>query len=138
MLTSVAVISGVDAIAPLGDGRRYAVARASTVELHDTGGGAPVTLTASGERVLDVAVAPGDRWLAAATVAGNVDVWSLADRRWVAHLRGHEQRVAWVAFAGGALWSASWDGAVLRWDPATLAATPDELAADAAATWALR
>jgi WD40 repeat protein len=137
-LTAVSVIPGAEAVAPLADGRRYAVARASTVELHDIGGGAPTTLVAAGERVLDVAVSPDDRWLAAATVAGSVEVWSLADGRWVAHLRGHQQRVAWVAFAGGALWSASWDGAVLRWDPSTLAATPESLAADAAATWALR
>ena len=64
-------------------------------------------------------------------------VQSLVDRRWVAHLRGHQQRVVWVGFAAGALWSASWDGAVLRWDLTALDASPAALTADAAATWAL-
>ena len=137
IVTDVFTAPGAESLAPSSDGRRVAVGLPDGVELHDLVAGTITPLVGSGDRVLDVAISPGDRWLAAANAAGTLDVWSLPDGRWVAHLRGHQQRVAWVGFAAGALWSASWDGAVQRWDLAALAATPAALAADAAATWAL-
>lgn len=136
-LERVASIPGAETLAPSADGRRLAVARYEDIEVHDLATGTHVRLPGSGDRALDVAISPDDRWLAASTVAGTIDVWSLADGRWVAHLRGHQQRVPWVAFASGALWSASWDGVVLRWDLSALTAPATALAADAAATWDL-
>ena len=128
---------GAEALTATRDGHAVALALLDRVELHDLVDGTTTTLLGSGDHLLDVAISPDDRWLAAATIAGTIDVWSLADRRWVAHLRGHHERAVWVGFAADALWSASWDGALLRWDLGALAAEPRVLTADAAATWAL-
>ena len=136
-ITALVRVPGADAVVPAADGHRFAVARAGAVELHDLADGSMVPLVGSGERVIDVAISPDDAWLAAASAAGTIDVWSLVDGRRVAHLRGHQQRVAWLGFAAGALWSAGWDRVVLRWDLVALSASPSALAADAAATWAL-
>ncbi len=136
-LTEGITVPGAEALAATADGRTLAIATPMRVELHDLERGTVVPLIASGDPVVDVAISPDDQWLAAATIAGTIDVWSLRDGRWVAHLRGHQRRVAWVGFAAGALWSASWDRVVLRWDLTALAASPAALVADAAATWAL-
>ena len=84
-----------------------------------------------------VAVSPDRRFVAAAVADGTIEVWSALDGHRVAHLRGHHARVAWLGFAAGALWSAGWDGAVLRWDLTALTASAAALVADAAAAWAL-
>lgn len=136
-ITDLLRVPGADAIAPAADGHRFVVARAGAVEVRDLTDGSVVPLVGSGERVIDVAISPDDAWLAAASAAGTIDVWSLVDGRRVAHLRGHQQRIAWLGFGAGALWSAGWDRVVLRWDLVALAASPSALAADAAATWAL-
>ncbi len=105
---------------------RTAVAADATLAVVERGG-APRTLGASGAaaagvRVLDVALAPGGALLAAARIDGTIELWRLADGAAagdlrVALLRGHEGRVANVAFEadGATLWSVGWDGSLRRW-----------------------
>jgi WD40 repeat protein len=121
-------------IAPLADGRVVAAAPGLLV-IYEPDGRWSRQLTDGPVDIIDVAVSPDGRWIAASASSGTIDVWSVADGRRVAHLRGHAARAPWVGFAAGALWSASWDGAVLRWDLEALEAPADALIADAIAAW---
>ena len=127
-------VPGAIALAPMTRGDQLVVATESTVAVRTVDGAVVTALAGPIGRVLDVAVSPDDRWIAAGTTAGAVEVWT-ADGRRVAHLRGHTARIAWVGFAAGALWSAGWDGVVLRWDLTALTASAATLLADADATW---
>ncbi|MBK9032424.1 MAG: protein kinase [Myxococcales bacterium] len=128
---------GAIALAPFSDGARVAVTGDGAPTIRARDGRVVTALAGAVDGILDIAVSPDDRWIAAGTTAGTIEVWAAADGRRVAHLRGHQARVAWVGFAAGALWSAGWDGLVLRWDLRALTATAAELIADADATWGL-
>ena len=80
------------------------------------------------DAVIVTATASEDgRWLAAATTAGRIDVFDTRDGRTVARLHGHRQRVTWLAFRRDALWSAGWDGAILRWSVRAFTVSPDDV-----------
>jgi len=130
-------VPGALAIAALGARAEVVVATASEVTIRDLAGRTRLTLAGVVDGAFDVAVSPDERFVVAATADGTIEVWSVADGRRVAHLRGHQARVSWVGFAAGALWSTGWDGVVLRWDLAALTAPASTLVADAAAAWAL-
>ncbi|MBL8622673.1 MAG: protein kinase [Myxococcales bacterium] len=130
-------VPGALAIAPFTATPELVVATASQVTLRDHAGRIRLALDGVVDGVFDVAVSPDDRFVVAAVADGTIEVWSAADGRRIAHLRGHAARVAWVGFAAGALWSAGWDGVVLRWDLAALTAPAATLVTDAATAWAL-
>lgn len=127
-------VPGAIALASMPEADRLVLATESAVTVRRDDGTVVTALAGPVDRVLDVAVSPDARWIVAGTAAGTVEVWA-ADGRRVAHLRGHTARVAWVGFAAGALWSAGWDGVVLRWDLAALTASAETLVAEADATW---
>lgn len=133
-VTRLCVIDGARAVAPLDD-TRAVVVRPAEVAIYGDDCQRRATLAAIDAEVLDVAVSPDRRWIAGATGGGTVEVWALADGRHVAHLRGHGARVVWVGFAAGALWSASWDGSLLRWDVAALSLDAATLTREATAAW---
>ena len=130
-------VPGAIALAPLATGDRVVVVGEGPPTIRARDGRVLTELAGLIDGVLDVAVSPDDRWIAAGTTAGTIEVWAVADGRRVAHLRGHQARVAWVGFAADALWSAGWDGEVLRWDLRALTASAEELIADADAAWGL-
>jgi hypothetical protein len=132
----VAVDVGARAIAASRDGRWLAAAHPTGLAIHDLVAGGRRFVAHPGA-ILDLAISPDGRWLAGGDAAGFVTVWSLARGEVVATLRGHGQRVAWVGFALGDLWSASWDGTIRRWDVAGVDAAPARLVAEAEAAWRL-
>lgn len=74
-------------------------------------------------------------WIAAHS-NGTLTVWRHPDATLLAILRGHEQRVAHVAFAAdGKLVTAGWDGQILQWDLSVLSADPKQLVERAERVW---
>jgi hypothetical protein len=117
---------GVLAMHPAGVTLQLASGSAIPVELPNTD--APTS----------IALSPDGAWAAIGTIGGVIYVWSTARRSFVAALRGHHERVAWVGFAAGALWSASWDGAIRRWSIDAFELSADALIADAERAWGMR
>lgn len=72
--------------------------------------------------------------IAAGTSTGVVLGWDQTGRL-VARATGHAQRVSWLAFRGGRLWSAGWDGALRWWDTEAWTASVDRLRSDAERRW---
>lgn len=120
----VAVAAGANAIAVSGDGQHLATAAARRIAIVDRDGKAEWDFEIVDADVLDLAISGDGRWLAVATSVGRIDVWSMEHRQLVAHLRGHQQRVVWLGYRDGDLWSASQDGNVQRWRMAGLDADP--------------
>ncbi|TNF38675.1 MAG: hypothetical protein EP329_00010, partial [Deltaproteobacteria bacterium] len=100
------------------------------------GGGEAVVWPLGPEVALpqDVEVA-ADGTVALAGLDGVVRLYDPAGTL-LAVLRGHEERVVALAFAGDALWTGSWDGTARRWDLTTLRDAPDAVAAATARAWA--
>ncbi|MEZ4402552.1 MAG: serine/threonine-protein kinase [Kofleriaceae bacterium] len=130
------VVHGATALAPLAGDHGVVVVTPGMIAVYRVDGRLALPLDAVPDQAFDVAVSPDERWIAAGTGAGTVEVWSTQTGHRVAHLRGHQARVAWIAFTAGALWSAGWDGEVRRWDVSAFDAPPDRLVADATAAWA--
>ena len=76
-----------------------------------------------------------DRYLAIGTSVGRIDVWDMQRRALVARLRGHVQRITWLAFDHDRLWSAGLDGRLRAWSLAPLDAPVARLASDVRANW---
>ncbi len=92
-----------------------AVATLDTVDLRC--GPRQLTLQGDGERLLDIALSPDERWLAAGTLEGRIRVWDTTTGTLTGWLPGHGERVVSVAFLpDGDLVSASWDHTVRLWD----------------------
>ena len=89
--------------------------------------------------VLEVAVSPDDRWVAAGTLEGAVQLWDLENGAPVLSLDLHDRRVVGLDFEpnGQALWTASWDGSARRIDLTDLLTPPGSLVARAEALWGL-
>ena len=76
------------------------------------------------DSLLDIAVSPDGRWIAASG-HDDVFVWRAADGAMLARLPDlHEERVATVAFSDDHLFTAGWDGQLRRWSVAALEQTP--------------
>ena len=91
----------------------------------------PTTRITVPDRVLDLAVSPDGRWLAAGLVSGDIRVWRTSNLNLAAILSGHTERVSGVAFDDDSrtLGSASWDHTVRLWDLSTLDTPPPHLQA---------
>jgi WD40 repeat protein len=127
---------GATALASLPDGD-LAVGLAGQVVLAP-GTARAVALPIDGAGVLDLAVSPDGRWLAAACTDGAIRLWALSSHALRATLRGHVQRVSSVTFDDrGRLWSAGWDGRIRAWDVGALTIDAAAAAAEVPRRWAL-
>ena len=98
--------------------------------------GSTYELTSPNGEILDLAASPDGRHLVAANRSGSVEVWSLADRKLRAILRGHRERVSSLSFDnGGMLATTSWDGSMRLWDLSPLDRAPEELISAAQTSW---
>ncbi len=126
------VAEGARAVAASDDGAVVATMRDDGVAVRGAGSFAPTR-----ETLMSLAVSADGRWIAAGAANGSVLVWDTHTHALVARLAGHDDRVSWVAFAAGALWTASWDGCVRRWSVDALDAPARVLVADAERAWAM-
>ena len=88
----------------------------------------------------DVAVSPDGSLVAVGLVDGVLLVHRASDGAVVAHLHGHEGRVAALAFSADGLWLASggWDGVVRFWSTPEWTLPAETLRDTLAATWGRR
>lgn len=70
-------------------------------------------------QVKDLALSPDGTELASAGWDGRVGLWDIAAGRHKRWIEGHQGAVNDVAYAGGRLFTASADGTIRSWDPAT-------------------
>lgn len=129
---------GAGAVALADDGR-FALGFADSVVVLSAEGEELARLDLRGGPPLDLAYGPGDRWLAAGTRDGAVWIWARDATQPTAVLRGHDERVASVAFSTDGRWlvTGSWDGTARLWSLDALSADPDALVAAAEAAWSL-
>jgi eukaryotic-like serine/threonine-protein kinase len=116
---------------------RIALAREDHVELFDAVGRPVGALEAAAGGVLAVALSPDGRWAAAGLLDGSALLWSVVDRRLVAVLAGHRERVASLHFSsdGGSLVTGDWAGVVRRWSVPAAERPAAELVAEVEAAW---
>jgi WD40 repeat protein len=102
-------------------------------------GGEAVMVSSAPDGVTDLAISADGQALAAVDRHGLLHVWSVADGRLRARLRGHDGMASAVAFSrdGSQLVTAGWDGAVQRWDLSVLDRSPEALLAEIEASWGL-
>jgi eukaryotic-like serine/threonine-protein kinase len=88
-------------------------------------------------RAVDLAVSADGVWVAVGHLDGQITLWRSVDLSLVAVLRGHEQRVAAMAFdpKGAVLVSGGWDGMVRQWGLQALTAGGDSYVAALEAGW---
>jgi cytochrome c len=134
--SAVARIPGASTVAAALDGR-LAVVSVDAEVLVVIDGALAGALEGASSRVLDLAISPDLRWVAAAEMNGEVAVWSLADHRLRMRTRGHSLRAAAVAFSvdAASLFSVSWDATARWWDLRALWADPEEEEAAARRAW---
>jgi hypothetical protein len=136
--TAVVARPGATTLAVSADGALLATVHAGHVALLELGTGAARILPQRSGQPLDVTISPDRRWVLAGTRSGTIDVWSTADGRHAAALRGHRQRsAAGVMAEGGRLLTSSWDGTVRTWDLGVLDRPAAALEEEAARTWQL-
>ena len=93
-------------------------------------------LKAPGDSLLDVAISPDRRRVAAPSVDGLIRVWELESGVLVGVLPGHRERVVAVEFApNGDLVSASWDHSARVWDLSRLDQPLDALIDEVETAW---
>lgn len=92
-----------------------------------------------GRHILDLALSPDGRWLAAGDLDQSARIWSAQDGRLVAVLRGHSGRIAGIGFSQDSrtLYTASWDGSARLWGMDVLTRPADAILSDAQAAWGL-
>ncbi len=105
--------------------------------VRDARGAGEVTIEVRDAEILDLALGEDGRWLAVATTSGVIEVWAATTGKLAARLRGHRQRATWVELRGDVLWSAGWDGQVLRWDLRALDTPAVDLVRAIEAQWGL-
>ncbi|MGE0546155.1 MAG: WD40 repeat domain-containing serine/threonine protein kinase [Kofleriaceae bacterium] len=127
---------GARAVVGTDDGSLIVTVHPSEVVVHSAGSKHHF-VTESGAALHACAIDPQGTWLAVGDAAGTITVWRTRDRRVVAILRGHTQRVSWLELAGDTLWSAGWDGQLRRWDLGALDRDPELLLRDARSAWTL-
>ena len=95
------------------------------------------TVAHPGPWPLDVSLSPDGRWVASAGPDHLARVFAADTGALRAVLSGHAARVVSVDFSrdGATLATGSWDGTARLWDLASLDASVDALAREAAATW---
>ncbi len=126
-----------DAVAVAWDGARVVTAHADGVQVRDAAGTVLARWGASGARLVDVALSPDGRHVAAADHDGSVWVWRADDGAIAARIDAHRMRAVYVAFEpGGVLVSAGWDGVVGRYGLGPLDTSVDALRAEVDAAWA--
>lgn len=93
-------------------------------------------LSAPGASLLDVAISPDRRRVAAPAVDGLIRVWDVESGSLVGVLPGHRERVVSIDFApNGDLLSASWDHSARVWDLSRLDQPLPALIAEVEAAW---
>jgi WD40 repeat protein len=139
-LTRVGAQDGMISVAMRSDASEFYVGRQGDLLILDGESGALIKTISVGDRsLIDLAVSPDDRWVAAGTMKGEVLVW---DREtWELRLatRAHQERVASVHFdqTRPILVSGSWDGTALFWGLGPLTRSADDLIRDVEQAWGL-
>lgn len=131
---------GVVATAITDDGERLFVADALGVHMLSARDGTFLeTLLTSETPVRELAVSPGDRYVAMGNLDGSTTLWDLEAGQAVAVLRGHHEIVATLAFSPDGRWlaSGSWDGSARIWGLDDLHTPASELVAARQADWKL-
>jgi len=92
-----------------------------------------------GERIMDLALAPGGQRVAVGLLSGGIVLLDLATGEQEAILRGHGKRVSSLEWGprGELLVSGSWDGTLRYWDVTTLDADPHAVAQSLETAWGL-
>lgn|GEM_PF-1618729 len=128
---------GVRAVDADETGTLVAVATRHGVGLHAPDGILYESYDGGDAELLDVAVGPNGRYIAAGTLSGRILVWARGDEFPVAILEGHEERTVDLAFAdgGATLASASWDETLRLWNLAALDTDPKEALQSAESDW---
>jgi WD40 repeat protein len=115
----------VRALAFVPDGQTLAVAegvpgRSGAVSLVDFASGAITNLAKADDEMLAVAFSADGKLVAAGGTNNTVEIWSVADRKPVATLKGHTGWITGIAFSpdGKFLATSSLDKTVRIWDPA--------------------
>ncbi len=119
---------------------RLVVGTADGVRRHDPDTGAEqLRYPGSDDLIIDVAISPDDRLVAATTLDGQVRVWELESGRPVLSLRAHAGRAASVDFEpdGRGLWTAGWDGTARRIALTDVDRPADALVEQARERWGL-
>jgi len=138
LLQPLSAAPGARAVATAHRSPRLVLAESDGVRLVERESGRELLRYGDSEdTVLDVVVSPGDRWVAAGTLEGAVQIWDLSAGTLLLTLDMHDRRVAGVEFepSGNALWTASWDGSARRIDLSDLLTPARDLITRAEGRW---
>jgi WD40 repeat protein len=131
-LTEVAQELGARAVALRG--ARLAVLHPAEVRIHDAAGS--WSIPAPGASLLDLALSPDGRRVAASDLDGLIHVWDTATGSLLGLLPGHTERVVAIEFLpDGDLLSASWDKSARVWSLDALVRPVEVLTAKVAGAW---
>lgn len=138
-ISQIRALSGGRRVAISGDGERIAGVDSSRLRVWSAGKAASevFAVAIAGSRTYGIDLDHAGRLLAASQRDGSARVWRVDDGQLLGVLRGHDKRVADVAFnkAGTQVVTASWDGSIRVWDLATLEAPIQQLRDKIAARW---
>lgn len=137
-VSMIAQRPGVRGVAMDAEGR-LALAFEDRIELLKTSGELLLSVNVQSRGVVDVALSPDGRLLAAGLIDGRVVLHSARTGAELAVLVGHAGRVGTLQFTGdsGSLYTGDWEGIVLRWDLSSVERSAPELVEMAEATWQL-
>ncbi len=118
------------------EGEVWVVANLDHLEVH---GALEHILELPGQYLVDLAISPDGRWLAAGNIDGILMVWRLEDMELVLKAQGHAGQVAAVEFSADSklMATGSWDGDVRIWSLDGVDAPAEELGREIHAAWGL-
>ncbi len=138
----VPVVSGTDGhtvASTRGDDEWVLVGSPTAVSWWRSGATAPTFTRTMPSTPLDLAISPDGRHAAIGLRDGDVLIYNLSDASLVAHLVGHGERVASIAFSpdGALLATGSWDETIRLWHVDAWTAPVEALANEANQRWGI-